>query len=114
MEKVALDGFWLLGGLALAYLTGVFTSQWVKDKISGVPAELRTAIKATESSALSELTKAKAAVVADVSKLFTKAATATAAAAPAAAAAPVAAAPVAAAPVAAAPAAPAAPLTPVA
>ncbi len=89
MEKFALDGFWLLGGLGLVYLLGVFTSQWLKDKISGTPATLRAALKATESSAKAELAKAQMAAIADIGNLFKKSATAVSAAAPA----PVAAAP---------------------
>jgi hypothetical protein len=102
----SLDGYWLLGALALAFTGGVFSAQWLKDKAKGVPSELRSAISATESSALAELVKAKAAVVKDVTNLFHKSAAATTAAAAPVVAAP--AAPVAAAPVAAAPAAPAA------
>lgn len=89
MDKIVLDGFWLLGGLGVAYLLGVFTAQKLKDTINGVPSALRTALSATEASALAELSKAKAALVADVGKLFTKAATATAAAATPVAVAPV-------------------------
>lgn len=99
-DKIALDGFWLLSGFGLFYLLGVFTSQWLKDKISGTPATLRSALSATESSAKAELQKAEAAVIADVGNLFHKAATAVAAAAPPAVA------------VAAAPAAPAAAAAP--
>jgi type IV secretory pathway TrbL component len=86
MDKIALDGFWLLGGLALVYLTGVFTAQYVKDKVSGVPSALRAALKATETNALAELEKAKNAVLADIGNIFKKSAAATTAAAPAAAA----------------------------
>ena len=98
----ALDGFWLLGAGALVYATGVFTAQFVKDKITGVPSELRAALKATESNALGELAKAKAAVLADIGNIFKRSA---------AAVAPVAA-PVAAPVTPAAPAAPAAPVAP--
>lgn len=80
MDKIALDGFWLLGAFALVYLTGVFTAQYVKDKVFGVPSELRAALKATETNALAELAKAKAAVLADIGNIFKKSATATAAA----------------------------------
>ena len=85
MDNIALDGFWLLGGLALVYLTGVFTAQYVKDKVSGVPSALRAALKATETNALAELEKAKNAVLADIGNIFKKSAAATTAAAPAAA-----------------------------
>lgn len=84
MFHFALDGLWLIGALGLAYLVGVFTAQKVKDTVNGVPGDLRTALSATESSALAEISKAKAAAIADVGKLFSKAATATAAASPAA------------------------------
>lgn len=101
MGHIALDGFWLVGALALAWLVGIFTAQYIKDKVKGVPSPLRTALQATETAALNELEAAKAKVVSDVAGLFAKAKAATPAAPVAAK--PVAAAPVAAAPVAAAP-----------
>lgn len=91
MEHFALDGLWLAGALALAVLTGIFVAQYVKDKLTGVPSALRTALSATETAALAELKVAKAKVVADVAGLFSKAKAAAAAdlapAAPAASAA---------------------------
>jgi hypothetical protein len=89
MEKIALDGFWLLGGLGVAYLVGVFTSQWLKDKINGVPSELRTALGASETAALNDLKAAKSDIVSKViAKTKPAAAPAAAAAAPAPAPAP--------------------------
>ena len=46
MLKLALDGFWLLGALGAVFLLGVFSSQYIKDKISGVPSDLRAALRA--------------------------------------------------------------------
>ncbi len=104
MEKLALDGFWLLGAFALVYLVGVFTAQWAKDKLFGVPAELRSALKTLEAGAVKELAAARSKLVADTIGLIAKGKAAAAAevAKVVPAAAPVAAAPGAAAPVAAA------------
>ena len=65
---LALDGFWLVGAIVLAVLIGIFISQYVKDVVTGVPSSLRTALSATETSALSSLKLAEAAVVADITK----------------------------------------------
>lgn len=72
MERLALDGFWLLGAFAVVYLVGVFTAQWAKDKIKGVPSNLRAALKTTESSALAEMNKARDKVVADTANLLAR------------------------------------------
>lgn len=68
-----LDGFWLLGALAVTYITGVFTSQWAKDKLTGIPSDLRSALTALETSAKNELAAAKSRVVADTATLLTNA-----------------------------------------
>lgn len=67
-----LDGLWLLGALAVVYLVGVFTSQWAKDKLSGVPADLRSALSTLEVAAKNELAAAKSKVVADTASLLAK------------------------------------------
>lgn len=68
MIHLALDGFYLVGALVAAVLVGIFASQFVKDKIKGVPSPLRAALKATESQALAALSDAEKAVVAEFSK----------------------------------------------
>jgi len=73
LKNLVLDGFWLVGGLALAVLVGVFVAQYIKDKLTGVPSPLRAALKATEASALAELKKAEQAVVAEIAKKATAA-----------------------------------------
>lgn len=105
MQAIALEGFWLLAAFAIVYLVGVFTSQWAKDKLSGVPSDLRSALKTLEAGAVKELAAARAKLVADTVNLISrgKAAAATevkvvetkvtSAMAPAVASAPVAAAP---------------------
>jgi hypothetical protein len=117
---------WPWAAFLVVYLVGVFSSQWLKDTINGVPAELRTALSSAETSAVGAISAAKTKAIADVTNSLphaaAKKAAAPVAAAPAApvAAAPAApvaaapAAPVAAAPVAAAPAAPVAPAAPAA
>jgi hypothetical protein len=67
-ERLVLDGFWLVGALVLCVLVGVFVAQYVKDKLTGVPSPLRTALKATEAAALAEMKKAEQAVIAGVAK----------------------------------------------
>ena len=79
----ALNGLWLAGGLALAFLAGVFLSQWIKDKISGVPADLRAALGASQTAALNEIAAAKKKVVADIASTFAKKVTAPAVPVPA-------------------------------
>lgn len=63
MGKLALEGFWLLGGFAVVYLVGVFTAQWAKDKINGVPSSLRNAFNATEAATLKQMHSAREQVV---------------------------------------------------
>lgn len=70
MGKLALEGFWLLGGFTVVYLVGVFTAQWAKDKLNGVPASLRSALNATEASALKQMHSAKEQVVANTATLL--------------------------------------------
>lgn len=72
LATFALDGFWLAAALAVAYLVGVFTSQYAKDKLTGVPSDLRAALKTTEASAVAELTAAKSKAVADVATFLAK------------------------------------------
>lgn len=88
MPNFALDGLWLLGALGVVYLAGVFTSQWVKDKIKGVPSDLRAALKTTEAASLAEVTSARDKVVAETATLLSRGKAVVAAAAPAALAAP--------------------------
>lgn len=68
----ALEGIWLLGGFAVVYLIGVFTSQWAKDKINGVPSSLRSALKTTEAAAVKELAAARDRLVAETASLLAK------------------------------------------
>lgn len=65
-----LQGLWLLAGFAAMYATGVFTAQWAKDKVSGVPSDLRTALKALEAGAVKELAAARSRVVTDTASLL--------------------------------------------
>lgn len=69
----SLEGLWLLAALAVTYVTGVFTAQWAKDKLTGIPGDLRTALASLETSAKNELAAAKAKVVADTATLLTNA-----------------------------------------
>lgn len=68
----ALEGLWLLGGFAVVYVLGVFTSQWAKDKINGVPSQLRSALNITEAAAVKELAVARDRMVADVASLLNR------------------------------------------
>lgn len=86
LEHLALDGVWLVSALVLCVLVGVFAAQYIKDKLTGVPSPLRTALKATEAAAIAELKKAEQKVIAEVAKKATAAAAAQAAPAPAPAA----------------------------
>jgi hypothetical protein len=72
MEKLALDGFWLLGGLAAAFVVGVFVSTYIKDKIKGVPSSLRSALGTAETDAVAALKAAETKVVSDVAGMFKK------------------------------------------
>ena len=65
MFHFVLDGFWLLGAIAVAYLLGVFTSQYVKDKLRGVPSEVRAALRNLEAKALAQAAATKNKAVAD-------------------------------------------------
>lgn len=66
----ALEGLWLIGALAVVYFVGVFTAQWAKDKLAGIPSELRTALRATEAAAKNDLLAAKSKVVAETATLL--------------------------------------------
>ena len=68
MFKFALDGFWLLGAGAAIFMLGVFTSQYIKDKIAGVPSDLRAALRALETKTAATVAAAKTKVVADAVK----------------------------------------------
>jgi hypothetical protein len=72
MLNFALDGLWLVGGLIAAYVTGVFTAQYVKDKILGIPSDLRAALKTTETAAQAQLKASQAKMVADVASLLSR------------------------------------------
>ena len=63
-----------LGVVIAVFFLGVFSSQWVKDKISGVPSDLRLALKAAQAAALRNVQAAQAKAVADATSAFTKAA----------------------------------------
>jgi hypothetical protein len=64
LKTVVLDGFWLIGALAAVYLLGVFTSQYAKDKINGVPSDLRTVLNNVQAKAVAALKANKANAVA--------------------------------------------------
>lgn len=72
MKNIMLDGFWLIGALAVTYLVGVFTAQWAKDKLLGIPSDLRSALRVVEAGARTELSAAKAKLVADTVGLLNK------------------------------------------
>jgi hypothetical protein len=72
MGAIALEGFWLLAAFAVVYLIGVFTAQWAKDKINGVPSTLRSALKVTEAAAVKELHDARDRLVAETANLLAK------------------------------------------
>jgi hypothetical protein len=65
MFHFVLDGFWLAGALAAAYLLGVFTAQYAKDTLNGVPSDLRAVLKNVEAKALAALKRSKSNAVAD-------------------------------------------------
>ena len=73
MLHVVLDGFWLLGALVVAYLLGVFTAQYAKDKIYGVPSEVRAALRNLEAKALAQAAATKNKAVADAVSAITPA-----------------------------------------
>lgn len=80
MESFFLKGFWLLGSFGVVYLVGVFTAQWAKDKLFGVPGDLRTALNALEAGAVKELAAARTKLVADTVGLLNRGKAAVAAA----------------------------------
>lgn len=65
MHNFVLDGLWLIGAIVVAYLLGVFTAQYAKDKIFGVPSEVRAALKNLEAKALATAAATKNKAVAD-------------------------------------------------
>jgi hypothetical protein len=71
MLHFVLDGFWLLGAIAVAYLLGVFTSQYAKDKLRGVPSEVRAALRNLEAKALAQAAATKNKAVADAVSAIT-------------------------------------------
>ena len=73
MFHFVLDGFWLLGAIAVAYLLGVFTSQYVKDKLRGVPSEVRAALRNLEAKALAQAAATKNKAVSDAVSTITPA-----------------------------------------
>ena len=68
MFHFVLDGLWLVGALVAVYLLGVFTSQYAKDKLYGVPSEVRAALKALEAKTAASVAAAKDKAVADAVK----------------------------------------------
>ena len=74
LEHLVLSGFWLIAGLVLAALVGVCSAQYIKDRLTGVPAPLRTAISATETAALAAYNTAQAKLVNEVHTLVSEAA----------------------------------------
>lgn len=72
MEAIALKGIWLVAAFAVVYLVGVFTSQWAKDKLFGVPGDLRSALKVLEAGAVKELAAARSKLVADTVGLIAR------------------------------------------
>ena len=77
MEHLALEGLWLLAALGAAVLVGVFVAQYVKDKVTGVPSALRTALTQTEATALAAMNDARTKIVADVAAAVASATTPT-------------------------------------
>jgi hypothetical protein len=71
MIHFVLDGFWLLGAIVVAYLLGVFTSQYAKDKLRGVPSEVRAALRNLEAKALATATATKNRAVTDAVSAIT-------------------------------------------
>ncbi len=65
LGTLTLTGVWLLAGHALAFLVGIFTSQYIKDTLKGMPSQLRSALKAHEKTALSTLKDAETKVISD-------------------------------------------------
>lgn len=60
MHNFVLDGLWLVGALVVTYLLGVFTAQYAKDTLNGVPSDLRTVLKNVEAKAVAALKSSKA------------------------------------------------------
>ena len=84
MHNFVLDGLWLIGAIAGAYLLGVFTSQYAKDKLRGVPSEVRATLRGLEAKALAKAAETKNKAVSDAVSAITPAMPAVAKPAPAA------------------------------
>jgi hypothetical protein len=89
MFHFVLEGFWLLGAVVVAYLLGVFTSQYAKDKLRGVPSEVRAALRNLEAKALAQAAATKNKAVSDAVSAITPPMPAVAKPAPAAPPAPI-------------------------
>ena len=65
LTTITLSGIWLLAGHALAFLVGIFTSQYIKDTLLGMPGALRAALKAHEKTSLASLKDAETKAIND-------------------------------------------------
>lgn len=65
LGTLTLTGVWLLAGHALAFLVGIFTSQYIKDTLKGMPSQLRTALNAHEKTSLASLKDAETKAIND-------------------------------------------------
>ena len=65
LTTITLSGLWLLGGHGLAFLIGIFTSQYIKDTLLGMPGALRAALKAHEKTSLASLKDAETKAIND-------------------------------------------------
>ena len=65
LTTITLSGLWLLGGHVLAFLIGIFTSQYIKDTLLGMPGALRAALKAHEKTSLASLKDAETKAIND-------------------------------------------------
>ena len=65
LTTITLSGLWLLGGHVLAFLIGIFTSQYIKDTLLGMPGALRAALKAHEKTSLASLKDAETKAITD-------------------------------------------------
>ena len=84
MEKLALDGLWLVAALAGSFVAGGLLWPRVLDWLNGVPSALRTALNTAEKQALKSLSDAKLKLIADVTAPLAKAPAPAAPVAPAA------------------------------
>ena len=65
LTTITLSGLWLLAGHVLAFLIGIFTSQYIKDTLKGMPGPLRAALKAHEKTSLASLKDAETKAIND-------------------------------------------------